>query len=63
MWNPKLYQTVFASPQLELWELDDTQWRKIVERPMGLRRTRAAARTDAQLAFAFATRERADDVA
>ena len=30
---PQHYQTPFASPQLELWELDDEQWRKILPRP------------------------------
>jgi len=31
--QPRLYRTAFASPQLELWELDDEQWRKVLERP------------------------------
>jgi putative transposase len=31
--EPQLYQTVYASPQLELWELDDEQWRKVTRRP------------------------------
>jgi transposase InsO family protein/transposase len=30
--HPQLYQTVYASPQLELFELDDAQWRKVWER-------------------------------
>jgi len=30
---PRHYQTPYASPQLELWELDDEQWRKILPRP------------------------------
>jgi transposase InsO family protein len=30
---PRHYQTPYASPQLELWELDDDQWRKILPRP------------------------------
>jgi len=30
---PQLFPTAFASPQLELWELDDAQWRKILPRP------------------------------
>jgi transposase InsO family protein len=29
--QPRLYRTAFASPQLELWELDDEQWRKVLE--------------------------------
>lgn len=31
--RPKLYQTPFASPQLELFELDDKEWRKVLRRP------------------------------
>jgi len=31
--HPLLYRTAYASPQLELWELDDAQWRKVLERP------------------------------
>jgi hypothetical protein len=30
--HPTLYTTVFASPQLELIELDDTQWIKVQQR-------------------------------
>lgn len=30
---PQLFPTAYASPQLELWELDDAQWRKILPRP------------------------------
>jgi putative transposase len=30
---PQLFPTAFASPQVELWELDDAQWRKILPRP------------------------------
>ena len=30
---PRYYRTPYASPQLELWELDDEQWRKILPRP------------------------------
>ena len=30
--QPQLYRTRYASPQLELWELDDAQWRKVIER-------------------------------
>ena len=29
----QIFQTAYASPQLEFWELDDTQWRKIGHRP------------------------------
>lgn len=31
--DPILYDTEFASPQLEFWELDDEQWLKIRPRP------------------------------
>jgi hypothetical protein len=31
--DPTLYPTLFTSPQLELIELDDTQWRKWQRRP------------------------------
>jgi transposase InsO family protein len=37
---PQSYQTPFASPQLELWELDDEQWRKILPRPYVRHRSR-----------------------
>jgi len=30
---PHLYHTPYTSPQLELWELDDEQWRKVTARP------------------------------
>ncbi len=30
---PQIFQTAYASPQLEFWELDDTQWRKIGHPP------------------------------
>jgi hypothetical protein len=30
--RPVVYHTPFASPQLELWELDDNQWLKVVQR-------------------------------
>jgi putative transposase len=31
--EPELFRTPYASPQLELWELDDDQWGKIARRP------------------------------
>jgi len=31
--HPQLYRAAYASPQLELWKLDDAQWRKVWERP------------------------------
>ncbi len=36
--HPQLYRTAYASPQLELWELDDAQWRKVMEHPPYQRR-------------------------
>jgi transposase InsO family protein len=36
--RPQLYRTAYASPQLELWELDETQWRAVFERPPYQRR-------------------------
>ena len=30
--QPRFYRTEFASPQLEMWELDDEQWLKVQER-------------------------------
>jgi hypothetical protein len=29
--QPELFETAFASPQLELFELDDALWRKVLE--------------------------------
>lgn len=31
--QPRLYRTIHASPQIELFELDDNQWHKIAHRP------------------------------
>jgi transposase InsO family protein len=31
--TPRLFQTPYRSPRLEIWELDDEQWRKIARRP------------------------------
>ncbi len=31
--TPHVFRTAYASPQLEFWELDDEQWRKIARRP------------------------------
>jgi hypothetical protein len=53
--QPQLQRTIFASPQLELWELDDEQWRKVLERTARPRRAKPL-RTDSveQLAFQIA---------
>lgn len=32
--QPQIRHTAYADAQLELWELDDTQWRKVLERPL-----------------------------
>jgi hypothetical protein len=53
--QPQLYHTPFTDPQLELWELDDEQWRKVLERPpQPRRRKRLGGRVLEQLAFALA---------
>lgn len=49
--HPTFYQTVFASPQLELIELDDTQWLKVQQRSL-LRRTLQKPCSGEQLIFA-----------
>ena len=48
--HPMLYHTMFASPQLELIELDDTQWLKVQQRSFTRRTQRITARGE-QLAF------------
>jgi len=50
--RPKLYQSLFASPQLEMFELDDAQWVKIWRRPECARR-HLPIRAAKQLAFDF----------
>lgn len=53
--HPTLYQTVFASPQLELIELDDAQWLKVHQRSFS-RRTPPKTSLGEQLMLAgFAT--------
>ena len=53
--QPHIQRTIWASPQLELWELDDEQWRKIVERPARPRREKVAMRGGSeQLSFGIA---------
>ena len=46
-----LYHTAFASPQLELIELDDAQWIKVQQRSFAQRTKRITAIGE-QLAFA-----------
>ena len=31
--EPQVYETPFRSPQLALWELDETEWLKVIRRP------------------------------
>lgn len=38
--HPDIYKTAFASPQLEMFELDDEQWKKILRRPEYKKRTK-----------------------
>ena len=38
--HPTIYATAFTSPQLMLIELDETQWRKVLQRPVIQRRRR-----------------------
>lgn len=55
--QPRLYQTPFASPQLELWELDEEQWLKVQQRPFLPHRARhrpSAVRQLALLGFGLA---------
>jgi transposase len=50
--QPQIQRTIYADPQLELWELDDEQWRKVLERHIRLRRVRPLAMSPMeQLAF------------
>ena len=51
--RPKLYRTQYASPQLELLELDDTQWAKIAQRPEYAKRRAALVAAVRQLALDF----------
>ena len=51
--DPRLFQTAYASPQLELWELDETQWRKVLERPARARAAHGPSQVEGtQLTFA-----------
>jgi transposase InsO family protein len=49
--HPTVYRTVYASPQLELIELDDEQWRKIQQRCL-FRRPPSKTSIGEQLTFA-----------
>lgn len=50
--QPILYRTPFRSPQMELWELDETQWLKVRERTRWTRRTQPRRPPAEQLAIA-----------
>jgi hypothetical protein len=47
--EPHLYRTAYAAPQLEFWELDEEQWRKVREVPPRSRRGRPARASVEQL--------------
>lgn len=49
--RPKLYKTAFVSPQIELLELDDSQWQKMVRRPEYAKRRPVLTAVVRQLAF------------
>jgi transposase InsO family protein len=51
--RPNIYRTPFASPQLELFELDDSEWLKILQRPEYARRRKLLQALAKQLAFDF----------
>ncbi len=51
--KPSIYKTLFASPQVELFELDDDQWHKILKRPEYAKRRRRNKDSAKQLALAF----------
>lgn len=51
--HPNIYRTLFASPQLELFELDDSEWLKILQRPEYARQRKLLQALARQLAFDF----------
>jgi putative transposase len=51
--QPKLYRTLFASPQIEMFELDDEQWLKILQRPPYAKRHTGQKNAVKQLSFTF----------
>jgi hypothetical protein len=51
--RPNIYRTFFASPQLELFELDDSEWLKILQRPEYARQRKLLQALARQLAFDF----------
>ena len=51
--RPNIYRTPFASPHLELFELDDSEWLKILQRPEYARRRKLLQALAKQLAFDF----------
>lgn len=51
--HPKLYRSLFASPQLEMFELDDSQWTKILRRPEYAKRRALIETAVKQFAFDF----------
>ena len=53
--QPTLYQTVFASPQLELIELDDAQWIKVQQHSFSRRTSLPTSRGEQLLLAGFET--------
>lgn len=51
--RPNIYRTLFASPQLELFELDNSEWLKILQRPEYARQRKLLQALARQLAFDF----------
>lgn len=49
--HPDLYKTAFTSPQIEMFELDDEQWKKILRRPEYKKRKRQLEEVVHQLAM------------
>lgn len=49
--DPVVYATAYASPQMELFELDDTQWHKVREQPYQRARRRPTPPLAIQLDF------------
>jgi len=51
--KPRLYRTLFVSPQPEMFELDDNQWQKILRRPEYAKRRAAQKSPVKQLSLAL----------
>jgi transposase InsO family protein len=51
--HPQLFRSHFASPQIELFELDDKQWLKILRRPEYMKQRTRQGTAVRQLSFTF----------